>query len=449
MERRDFIQTLAGATALISIDPVAAYAQQRFESRRGVARELIPLESHREATQQPIPLDSRAMDAPISLDSRAMDAPSPISEVERARRRDKAQRLMKELGYSAILLEPGANMTYFAGIDWARSERLFAFILPQSGKPVVISPAFEEQRAGDKVGGRFAIRVWQEDESPEALVASVLKEWGLATGKLAVDGSARTFVFNQLALAAPAMQMATAEPITNACRGVKSAHEIEIMRFANRMTLDVYRAAFKTLRVGMTQAELAKNVLDGFSKAGFPGGFALVLFGESSAYPHGLPKPRALEENQVVLIDGGTSVHDYQSDMTRTVVFGTPSPEAQKVFAILQDAQKRAVAFAAPGKKCGDVDAVARKVVADAGYGPGYRTFAHRLGHGIGLEGHEWPYLVRGSEIVLEPGMTFSDEPGIYQYGKFGIRLEDILAITETGAEMMTPTQTALSPGLV
>jgi len=182
----------------------------------------------------------------------------------------------------------------------------------------------------------------------------------------------------------------------------------------------------------MTQAELARNVSDGFAKRGYPGGFALVLFGESSAYPHGLPKPRSLEENQVVLIDGGTSVHGYQSDMTRTVVFGTPAPEALKVFDIVHEAQRRAIASAAPGRKCGDVDAAARKVITDAGYGPDYRTFTHRLGHGIGLEGHEWPYVM----------------PGIYQYGKFGVRLVDIMAITENGAELMTPTQNSLSPML-
>jgi Xaa-Pro dipeptidase len=375
------------------------------------------------------------------------DAPLPISESERAQRRDKAQRLMKELGYSAMLIEPGANMTYFTGIEWARSERLFAFILPQSGKPVVIAPGFEQQRAEDQVGGRFDIRVWQENESPEALVAGVLKDWRVASGKLGVDGSARTFVFNELALAAPTVHLATAEAITNACRGVKSAHEIEIMRFANQTTLEAYRAAFKTLKVGMTQAELAANVSAEMKKLGYQGG-ALVLFGESSAYPHGLPKPRSLQENQVVLVDGGLSVHGYQSDMTRTVVFGTPSDEAHKVFEIVHEAQRRAVEFAGPGKKCGEVDAIARQVITDAGYGPDYRTFTHRLGHGIGLEGHEWPYLVRGSQIVLQPGMTFSDEPGIYQYGKFGIRLEDILAITEKGAEMMTPTQTSLSPAL-
>ena len=422
MQRREFVHrsaTLAGGAALLGFTPAGARASQR-----DVAPELT------------------------TLRSRLGDVPPPISESEREQRRDKAQRLMKELGYSAMLIEPGANMMYFSGIEWGRSERLFAFILPQTGKGIVIAPAFEKGRAADQVNGRFDIRVWQEDENPEALVASVLKDWRSATGRLAVDGSARTFVYNQMAIAAPALGLVTAEPVTNACRGIKSAHEIEIMRFANQITVDAYRAALKTLRAGMTQAELAKNVLDGFSKAGFPGGFALVLFGESSAYPHGLPKPRSLEENQVVLIDGGTSVHGYQSDITRTTVFGSPSPEAQKVFDIVHEAQRRALAFAAPGRKCGEVDGVARKVVTDAGYGPDFRTFTHRLGHGIGMEGHEWPYLVRGSQIVLEPGMTFSDEPGIYQYGKFGIRLEDIMAITENGAEMMTPTQTSLSPNI-
>jgi len=373
-----------------------------------------------------------------------LSSPAPISESERDLRRAKAQRLMAQLGFAAMLVEPGANMVYFTGIEWARSERLFAFLLPATGKPVVVAPAFEQQRAEDQVAGRFEIRVWQEDQNPEALVADVMKDWGVATGRLGIDPSARTFVLTELALARPGMAFGGAANVVNQCRGVKSAHEIEIMKFANQTTRDAYRAAFKTLRVGMTQADLAQNVSAEMKKLGYQGG-ALVLFGESSAYPHGLPKPRSLEENQIVLVDGGLSVHGYQSDMTRTVVFGTPTAEMKKVFDVVHEAQARAVAFAAPGKKCGDVDAVARKVITDAGYGPDYRTFTHRLGHGIGLEGHEWPYLVRGSEIVLEPGMTFSDEPGIYQYGKFGVRLEDIMAITESGAEMMTPTQTGFS----
>ncbi len=372
------------------------------------------------------------------------DAPPPISEAEREQRREKARTLLQQLGFSAMLIEPGANMEYFAGIQWGRSERLFAFLLPVAGRPVVISPAFEQQRAEDQVRNRFDVRVWQEDQNPEALVAQTLSDLGFGTGRLAIDPSARTFVFTEMATARPAMQMGNAAIVVNQCRGVKSQHEVDIMRFANQTTLAAYREAFKTLKVGMTQAQLAANVSAEMKKLGYDGG-ALVLFGESSAYPHGLPHPRALAENQVVLVDGGLSVHGYQSDMTRTVVFGAPAPEMQKVFDIVHEAQARALAFAAPGKRCGEVDAVARKVITDAGYGPDYRTFTHRVGHGIGLEGHEWPYLVRGSQVTLEPGMTFSDEPGIYQYGKFGIRLEDIMAITERGAEMMTPTQTALA----
>jgi Xaa-Pro dipeptidase len=350
---------------------------------------------------------------------------------------------MRQLGFAAMLIEPGANMDYFAGIQWQRSERLFAFLLPVSGRPIVIAPGFERQRAEDQVNNRYDLRVWQEDQNPEVLVADTLSDLGSATGRLAIDPSARTFVLTELALARPGLQFGTAALVVNGCRGTKSAHEVEIMRFANQTTLQAYREAFKTLKVGMTQAELAANVSAEMKKLGYDGG-ALVLFGESSAYPHGLPHPRALQENQVVLVDGGLNVNGYQSDMTRTVVFGTPTSEMQKVFDIVHEAQAKALGFAAPGKQCGEVDAVARKVITDAGYGPDYRTFTHRLGHGIGLEGHEWPYLVRGSQIILEPGMTFSDEPGIYQYGKFGIRLEDIMAITNTGAEMMTPRQTSL-----
>ena len=422
MERREFVQrgaTLAGTTAFFGFNSLDPEAIGR--------REIAP--------------------AVTSIRPPQGNAPAPITEAEREQRRDKARRLMTQLGFSAMLIEPGANMIYFTGIEWGRSERLFAFLLPVTGKPIVISPAFERQRAEDQVNGRFDIRVWQEDQNPEVLVADTLNDLGLATGRLAIDSSARTFVFTELAQARPGMQFGSAAIITNQCRGVKSAHEIEIMRFANQITVEAYRVGFRALRVGMTQAEMVKTIGDAMTKMGYQGG-VFALFGESSAYPHGLPKPRSLEENQVVLVDGGLSVHGYQSDITRTAVFGMPSPEAQKVFEILHEAQARALAFAGPGKKCGDVDAVARKVVTDAGYGPDYRTFTHRLGHGIGLEGHEWPYFVRGSQIIIEPGMTFSDEPGIYQYGKFGIRVEDIMAITENGAEMLTPPQTSLSPAL-
>ena len=416
MKRRNFLKGTAAVAGTAALGVRAASS-----SAQGIT-ELIPQ---------------------ASKTNKRADAPAPISEAEREQRREKARTLMRQLGLAAMLIEPGANMDYFAGIQWQRSERLFAFLLPVSGRPVVIAPGFERQRAEDQVNNRYDLRVWQEDQNPEVLVADTLSDLGSATGRLAIDPSARTFVLTELALARPGLQFGTAALVVNGCRGTKSAHEVEIMRFANQTTLQAYREAFKTLKVGMTQAELAANVSAEMKKLGYDGG-ALVLFGESSAYPHGLPHPRALQENQVVLVDGGLNVNGYQSDMTRTVVFGTPTSEMQKVFDIVHEAQAKALAFAAPGKQCGEVDAVARKVITDAGYGPDYRTFTHRLGHGIGLEGHEWPYLVRGSQIILEPGMTFSDEPGIYQYGKFGIRLEDIMAITNTGAEMMTPRQTSL-----
>jgi Xaa-Pro dipeptidase len=424
MERRQFLQSgVIGAVAAFGASQLTG-AENELATASDIAPEIA------------------------ALSSRSAAAPPPISEAERVERRDKAQRFMAEQGVSAMLIESGTNLLYFTGVQWGRSERLFGLLLPREGKGIFISPAFEQQRAENLIDGRFDVRVWQEDQSPYALIADTLREWNSASGKLAVDPSGRYFIAHALSAAAPTVQVTTAEPITNACRGRKTPHEVEIMRFANTITVDAYRAALKTLRVGMTQAELGTNITDAFAQLGYPGG-AMVLFGESSAYPHGLPKPRTLEQNQVVLIDGGTSVHGYASDITRTVAFGNPPGEVQKVFDIVHEAQAQALRAAAPGKTCGAIDDVARKVVTDAGYGPDYKFFTHRLGHGIGMEGHEWPYLVRGSKVVLEPGMSFSDEPGIYQYGKFGIRLEDIIVITATGAEMLTPSQDSMSSTLV
>ncbi|MGQ0814737.1 MAG: M24 family metallopeptidase [Gemmatimonadota bacterium] len=247
-----------------------------------------------------------------------------------------------------------------------------------------------------------------------------------------------------LAKIKPALKVVSGDPITQWCRGIKTSHEVALMRHANRVTIEAYRATLQTLKPGMTQSELASMLSAAFRKLGYSGG-ALVLFGESSAYPHGLERPRALEEGQIVLIDGGTSVQGYASDITRTVVFGTASAEQQRAYDAVRAAQLRAYRAAKPGIKAGSLDDIAREYITAQGYGPGYRLFTHRLGHGIGLEGHEWPYLVRGSEVVLRPGMSFSDEPGIYQYGKFGVRLEDIMVITDDGAELLTTQSRSLA----
>ena len=406
MDRRDFLHSAAIAGAAIALNP--------------------------EAAQQPA-----SHPAIESLPSLKPEEPPPITDAERAERRAKAQRLMQTSGTHALLVEPGPALDYFAGLRWGRSERLFALLIPRRGEAVVICPAFERERAESQIEGKFRIRIWQEDESPYALVASALRDWGFAAGTLAVESSARVFVSDALSRLRPAMQVISGDAITQACRGVKDAHEIEIMRHANRVTIEAYRATLQTLREGMTQNELGANLQQAFQQLGYRGG-ALVLFGESSAYPHGLEQPRALEQGQIVLIDGGTSVHGYQSDITRTVAFGQPSAEAVKVFEIVREAQRRALKAARPGRKAGEIDAVAREYITAQGFGPGYKLFTHRLGHGIGLEGHEWPYLVKGSEVVLRPGMSFSNEPGIYQYGKFGVRLEDIMVITQNGAELLT-----------
>lgn len=408
MERRTFISSAALAATAFALDPAEAQAAGQEHPAIAGLQSLKPQE------------------------------PAPISETERRERRAKAQRLMASANLSALLVEPGPSLDYFAGIRWGRSERLFALLLPQRGEAIFICPAFEKERAETQIGDRFRIRVWQEDESPYVLVGNTMRDWGSATGTLAVESSARLFVADALAQVRPALKVISGDPITQWCRGLKTSHEVDLMRFSNKVTIEAFRATFQTLRAGMTQAELSGILSSAFRKLGYNGG-ALVLFGESSAYPHGMEKPRALEEGQLVLIDGGTSVHGYASDITRTVAFGTPSAEAVKVFEIVREAQLRAFKAARPGSKAGSLDDVARAYVAAQGYGPGYKYFTHRLGHGIGLEGHEWPYLVRGSDIVLRPGMSFSDEPGIYQYGKFGVRLEDIIVITETGADALTP----------
>lgn len=413
MDRRNFIASGAFAAAALTLKPES---DQQQEQHSAIA----------------------------ALQSLKPQEPPPISDAERAERRAKAQRLMTTSGVHALLVEPGPSLDYFGGLRWGRSERLFALLIPRKGEAVVICPAFERERAESQINGRFKVRVWQEDESPYALVASTLRDWGFAAGTLAVDSSARVFVSDALAKLRPALTVVSGDPITQACRGIKDAHEIALMRHANRVTIEAYRATLQTLREGMTQQELGRILGQAFQKLGYSGG-ALVLFGESSAYPHGLEKPRALESGQIVLIDGGTSVHGYQSDITRTVAFGTPSAEAVKVFEVVREAQRRALAASKPGKKAGEIDTVARDYITAQGFGPGYRLFTHRLGHGIGLEGHEWPYLVKGSDVVLRPGMSFSDEPGIYQYGKFGVRLEDIMVITESGAETLTPLARSLA----
>ncbi len=365
----------------------------------------------------------------------------PIVADEFHERLQRAQKLMSELApkYDALFFAPGTSLYYFTGIRWGLSERLLGLVIPRTGDPILVVPAFEEGRLREKLCFPIEVRVWQEDESPTKLAAAALSERGIRTGRMGVEETAAFTFFDHLRAAAPGFEWASADPVTIACRGRKSAHELELMRLACEATFDVFRAVFASLKEGMSQEEIGKIVEAGFSKMGLHGN-ALVLLGASAALPHGTIKPQKLKEGDVVLIDGGCAVDGYQSDVTRTGIFGKPSEKITRVFEIVRKAQNAALDAARADRLSGTVDEAARKVITDAGYGPDYKYFTHRLGHGIVLDGHEHPYLVRGSKTMLEAGMTFSNEPGIYIPGEFGMRCEDDMVIAAEGpAQLLTP----------
>jgi Xaa-Pro aminopeptidase len=370
------------------------------------------------------------------------DQATPITKEERSTRLEKARRLMAENGLGAILLTEGTSLNYFTGIRWWGGERLFTMVLPAKGEAFFVCPAFEEGRAREQISnsplwGEPDVRIWQEDEDPYERVAQGLKDRGIAAGVVGIEETVK-FVFSDgIAKAAPQARFISATPVTAGCRMIKSAHEIELMRLAAKVTLAAYEATYRALKEGMTQQQISDFVEAAHSKLGFPGE-ADVQVGEFSAFPHGSVTQQVIREGTIILMDGGCRAEGYCSDITRTYVLGKPPDKMKKVFEIVHQAQSAALAAARPGVECGAVDAAARKVITDAGYGPDYKYFTHRLGHGMGMDGHEWPYLVRGNPTKLQANLTFSDEPGIYIRGEFGVRLEDDMHITENGAELFT-----------
>ncbi len=386
-----------------------------------------------------------------SLKSRKNEA-VPISNEERSGRLSRARELMAENAIDAILLMSGTSLNYFTGIRWWGGERMFALVLPAKGAAFYVCPAFEEGRAREQIshapdGAHSDVRTWQEDESPYRLVAQGLKDKGIATGKLGIEETVRFFFADGVAKAAPQLSLTSATPVTAGCRMIKSAHEVALMRLAAQVTLSAYEAVYHALHEGMTQGEVEGLIAAAYGQLGFPGE-ASVEVDEFTSFPHGSTTPQVLHEGSIVMIDDGCTVEGYQSDITRTFVLGkVPARQAdkmKKVFDIVHRAQTAALATVRPGIECGAVDEAARKVITDAGYGPDYKYFAHRLGHGIGMDGHEWPYLVRGNTTRLAANMTTSNEPGIYIPGEFGIRLEDDMHVTENGAELFTPQSPSL-----
>jgi Xaa-Pro dipeptidase len=367
---------------------------------------------------------------------------------ERAKRLQRARELMVENKQDAILLAGGTSLNYFTGIRWSNSERLMCLVLPAKGKPFFVCPHFEKGRIDERLGSLpdgkdIAVYLWQEDESPSALVGKGLADLGIRSGVLGVDESAPFTFANAVAKANPAIHVVDATPVTAGCRMIKSPAELALIRLACSITMQVYEAVWKSVQPGITTRAFSELCARAYGHMGVVGDTNCQT-GPSSALPHGSIAPQIIRENAMVLIDDGCFVEGYQSDISRAWVYGKPTDSMLRRFDVVHRAQAAAREAAKPGVECQAVDAAARKVIDDAGFGPDYKIFVHRVGHGLGMDIHEWPYLVRGNTLKMRAGMVFSDEPALFVPNEFGLRLEDDMHITENGAEWFTPQSPSL-----
>jgi Xaa-Pro aminopeptidase len=355
----------------------------------------------------------------------------PITDDERRARMEKARSLMHENKLDAILCAAGSSLFYYTGSRYSQG----IWVLPAKGEPAWFVPAADEEsaRGGIRMGG--SIHTWSASEGPYGRTGQALA----GSDRVGIEERVPFAIFDGLRRELPRVEFSSADPVTVGCRVIKSPAEIALMQRANDITIAAYKAAFATLREGMTNRELSAMIAAAYHALGAPGN-AMVIYGKYTAFPHGSIQPQVLREGDMVLVDDRCTVDGYQSDITRTTVFGKPTARQREIWNLERKAQGAALAAARPGATCESVDAAARKVITDAGFGPGYKVpgLPHRTGHGIGLDGHEWTYLVKGNKTRLQPGMCFSDEPTIAIYGEFGVRLEDCMYITENGARMFT-----------
>jgi Xaa-Pro dipeptidase len=367
---------------------------------------------------------------------------APISASERRGRVAKLAALMRARSVGGLVVEAGSSLEYFTGLRWGRSERTTAAAIRADGSVVLVTPSFEEPRVRETLQVTGDVRTWEEDESPFVALAGALRA-DLARGRaIAFEGTTRSFIVDGVRRALGGGRVVPGDPMVHACRMIKSPAELALMQAANDVTLGALREVHRSLRPGMSRADVVA-LMNGASSAlgAHEIEFTLVLLNEASAYPHGTRMPQAVREGSVVLMDCGCNVHGYQSDITRTWVVGDPTPRQRRVWATVRRGQDVALETARPGAPCGRIDDVVRAYYAREGWGPGYRLpgMPHRTGHGIGLDGHEPPFLVRGDATPLRPGMCFSDEPGLYLPGEFGVRLEDCWRMTESGPVPFTP----------
>ncbi|WP_136162489.1 M24 family metallopeptidase [Sphingomonas flavalba] len=359
-----------------------------------------------------------------------------IGAAERSRRLDRARALMTANGLSAIIVEPGSTMVYFSGVEWRRTERLTALIIPADGEAVVVTPFFEEPSVRETLGIPAEVRVWQEDEDPIAVVAGALRDRKAAGGAVGIESTVRFFASDGVARALPAARVVSADPVVQGCRMVKTPAELALMQKASDITVAAYRWTWPKVREGMGPGDIGALMSAATAKLGGGPKFSLVLLGEAAALPHGSGKPQMVREGEVVLMDCGCSVDGYQSDISRTFVPGRAPDDVRRIWDHVRKGQQIAFDTAKVGVPAGAVDDAARAYYETLGYGPRYRLpgLSHRTGHGIGLDGHEPVNFVHGEKTMLAAGMCFSDEPGLYFPGRFGVRLEDCLHITESGA---------------
>jgi Xaa-Pro dipeptidase len=370
----------------------------------------------------------------------------PIGRAERTARMAKAQRLMKANNIGAILIEPGSSLDYFTGVKWWRSERLTCAILPVEGDPCIVTPFFEEPSVRESLGVPAEVRVWQEDESPIAQVVAFLKSRKLDRRPVGIEETVRFFVSDGLARALPAAKIVSANPVVRGCRMTKTPAEIALMQVAADITVAAINHTIPRIEPGMTPADISAMINAATTAMGGTPEFALVLLGEASAYPHGSGKPQRVALREPILIDCGCTVGGYQSDISRTVVLGGATDEQRRVFGHMREGQRIAFAAAQIGRTAGSVDDAVRTYYEKLGYGPRYKLpgLSHRTGHGIGMDGHEPVNLVHGETTPLAPGMCFSNEPGLYLPGKFGIRIEDCFHMTESGPVWFSKPQASI-----
>jgi len=397
--RRSILAGGAAAAALSALGPFAAFAQEQAAGLQSMTGDVVP-----------------------------------IGRDEYLARIARAQELMGREGLAALLIEPGSSMTYFCGVQWWRSERLTALVIPRSGEACVVTPEFEEPSVRESLKIPAEVRIWNEHQNPHERVAGFLRD-RRATGPVGIEETVRFFAMDGLRQVMPGVEIRPGAPVVRGCRMIKTAHELALMQKASDITIAAYRHIAPRIAAGMNPGQIEAMYVAAVTALGGRGAGGLILLGEASAYPHGSGRPQAVREGEVVLLDSGCNVEGYAADISRTFVFGAPTAAQRRVWEQVHEGQQIAMRAARIGRPAGSVDDAVRAQYERWGYGPGYRLpgTSHRTGHGIGMDGHEPVNLVHGETTPLAAGMCFSNEPGIYIPGQFGIRLEDCFYMTAGG----------------